>query len=287
MKSLKSLICEQLDSKIKIAFVGDIMQHDKQLETESTRNFSYTDVFFDFDSSFSAVIGNLETVISDDKNAGFPNFCATSDLLRALKKSGFTALTTANNHTFDQGDLAVEQTMTRIREAGMQGFGTCGTSKYVIKKNDATICIHTATDIINNMYNGSKNKLFETELINLYSKASMQPMSNAINIAIIHCGKEYDSKPQRRQLQIEKELQDNGFEIVLFIHSHVIGDDKMTDDHYTHYGLGNFLSWQESLDRQFGQVLVMTLDPYRFHTIEKIKTETIFKDGFQKVVLIN
>lgn len=291
MKSLSTFVNENLSKPIRISIVGDIMQHDKQLESESKRNNSYENVISqevkDYFAESNFVVGNLETVISDYEPAGFPNFSAPKELLDELKRSGFDALITCNNHTLDYDDVSVKITMDKIRNAGMQGFGTCGIRKYIIQNGSQRITLHAATDIINGMYNGEDDRFIydnDSELISLYSIEKFDKLEG-INIAIIHCGKEYSKKHTPRQIYIENQLMTIGFNAVIFLHSHVIGDNRQYDNgQFTTYGLGNFLSWQDNLERQLGQILTLAIDATGIINIETRTTETIFKNKNQQVI---
>lgn len=284
MKSLSSFVNEYLEPNLIITFCSDIMQHDKQLESEASRGFTYSGVFDDVETTLKTsnfVIGNLETTLGDDKNDGFPKFSAPKELLLALKKAGFDSLITCNNHSLDKGELAIEQTYTRILEAGMTPVGTCGTKLITISKNGIDVTIHVATDISNVKWRQKE----QTKLLTFYSEDKFQP-KQGLNIAHIHCGEEYNSNPTDRQLEIEKELMSRGFDAVIFIHSHVIAQTKFSEGKFVSYGSGNFLSDQENLERQLGQIIKLDCTKDRIRSYQLINTETIWDNGFSKIIIL-
>lgn len=284
MQSLSSYVNEQLEPNLIITFCSDIMQHEKQLESEALRGYTYSGVFDDVEpylKSSNFVIGNLETTLGDDKNDGFPKFSAPKEILGALKRAGFDALITCNNHSNDKGDLGIQQTYTRVLEAGMTPVGTCETKLITVSDNGIQVTIHVATDISNVKVRQKE----QTKLLTFYNVDNFVP-KEGLNIAHIHCGEEYNSNPTDRQLEIEKELMSKGFDAVIFIHSHVIAQTKFSEGKFVSYGSGNFLSDQENLDRQLGQIIQLNCTKDRIRSYQLINTETIWDNNLSKIIII-
>ena len=103
-------------AKITLLFVGDLMQHQAQLDAARTDKGSY-----DYSPCFSLVkeqisgadiaIGNLEVPIGGKPYSGYPAFCAPDEYLYAIKEAGFNVLLTANNHCLDRGKKGLERTI--------------------------------------------------------------------------------------------------------------------------------------------------------------------------------
>ena len=77
----------------KIAFVGDIMQHEPQLKLEGKRNFIYKNIVSEniekLLKSCDSVVGNFETIVDINKNpSGFPNFNVHENFVHELKRIG-------------------------------------------------------------------------------------------------------------------------------------------------------------------------------------------------------
>ena len=280
MKSLSTHINEAFEDSITICIVGDIMQHKKQLFIAASTGYTYKNTFTQPSDALKYAdfaIGNLETTIGDDKNAGFPNFSAPVELLDALKVAGFDALITANNHTCDNDDRTIQQTHTRIIERGMKPLGTCGDNSFTFSTSGIDVTFHIATDIMNDD-NWS-------ELVSRYDVNEFEPLVGH-NIAIIHCGKEYSSKATRRQLLIRADLIALGFDAIIFMHSHVIGANEIVRGSYVCYGMGNFLSDQENLDRQIGQILQLRFTQKDLRSVHAIGTETIWTPEGDNVIIV-
>lgn len=260
---------------VDLVFVGDIMQHERQLEVEAKRGYTYTGVFDRVKHllpKHAFVIGNLETTIGDDKNSGFPKFSAPPEFLSALKDAGFNILVTCNNHSLDKGETALLQTETRIQELGMQAIGTRSASTILAyPEANIKIKLQVATCIMND--DGT------SEFVKFYKAEDFVPDETAdANIAYIHCGEEYNAGATRLQKRIRRELLSFGWDAVLFVHSHVIGNDEVDTlkRQYVSYGLGNFLSDQKMLDRQIGRVLKLRITKKGLSKIVKSKVETVW-----------
>lgn len=266
-----------MQNYLDLVFVGDIMQHERQLEVEAKRGYTYEGVFDRVKHllpKHAFVIGNLETTIGDDKNSGFPQFSAPPEFLNALKKAGFNILITCNNHSLDKGETALLQTETRIQESGMQAIGTRSAST-ILAHYDSNIKIklQAATCIMNDDA--------ESEFVKFYNINDFIPDETVdANIAYIHCGEEYNVRATRLQKRIRRELISLGWDVVLFVHSHVIGNDEVDTlkRQYVSYGLGNFLSDQKMLDRQIGRVLKIRISKNGLSKIVKSKVETVWSD---------
>ena len=118
-------------------FTGDLMCLKGQQYDAAMRNGAY-----DFYPSFRVVAqifkeadyvcGNLETLISESnpltkdrvEENGQPQCNGPVAYLDALKKAGFDAFATANNHTCDWGAVGIEETKKYLDEYGFKNVGT-------------------------------------------------------------------------------------------------------------------------------------------------------------------
>jgi Bacterial capsule synthesis protein PGA_cap len=86
-----------------MVFIGDIMQHDSQMEAaydtllkkhDYTSCFQYVKPYFD---SVDLTIGNLEVTLAGPPYKGYPQFSAPDELAIGLKDIGLDVLVTANH----------------------------------------------------------------------------------------------------------------------------------------------------------------------------------------------
>ena len=115
----------------KISFTGDILYNGRMNE------LSRTETGYDYMPMFKRVwtrlpdtdylVGNLETPVAGEENDGFTHdryrFNTPDQALAALRKSGFDALTLANNHCMDRGIQGLFATVKACENAGFDTMG--------------------------------------------------------------------------------------------------------------------------------------------------------------------
>src|SRR6266700_432389 len=78
-------------------------------------------------ASADITFGNLESPIAPDSNAAPDSvgiFTAPPSAAAALARAGFDVVSTANNHAWDGGPAAVEETMRQLTRAGVRFVGS-------------------------------------------------------------------------------------------------------------------------------------------------------------------
>ncbi|MDR0271896.1 MAG: CapA family protein, partial [Clostridiales bacterium] len=113
----------------RLAFVGDLMCHDTQLDaarvSPGVYDFEYV---FEYIAPYIQIadfaIGNLETTLSRGNFAGWPLFRSPASYAQAILNAGFDMVTTGNNHSFDGGVSGVRSTIEILGEVGLPFTGT-------------------------------------------------------------------------------------------------------------------------------------------------------------------
>jgi len=116
---------------VRLAFVGDLMLHQEQLDAGSTGHNT-----FDFNYKFRYIsqylqapdftIGNLETTLVHTPRGyfGWPLFRSPRAFGEAIKNAGFNMVTTGNNHSFDDFVHGVRSTIEILNDIGLAFTGT-------------------------------------------------------------------------------------------------------------------------------------------------------------------
>jgi poly-gamma-glutamate synthesis protein (capsule biosynthesis protein) len=115
---------------LKLAFTGDIMCHAQEIITRKTK-----DDYYDFSDKFTActsffghsdyVIGNLETPIADARYSyRLYDFNTPAAFAEAIKQSGITFVSMANNHCLDRGVKGLDDTILALDRIGLKHAGT-------------------------------------------------------------------------------------------------------------------------------------------------------------------
>jgi len=233
-------------SSIRFAAAGDIMRMpSEQKHYVDNRLNQHLE-------SFDIVFANLETLVS-------PNFPVPPDNLflmnsdpsvlsafqRANNSNIFSAVSIANNHTFDFPDLAIEDTIEYLNKLGVKQSGIQESEKpyVVIEKNGIRVGYYAITTFVNSRKTIKDSKLtfnpilhgialrpyekWETTCSLDYSpiqKAFSQMDNDNIDFKVIslHWGFEHHMYPQPQQIQVAREIMRQGWDIVIGAHTHTI-----------------------------------------------------------------
>ena len=264
--SEKDLTKEKEDkevSNIKMLAAGDIMFHMPQIRAAYLGDGKY-----DFTDSFKYVkknisdadisIANFETVTAegDKKYSGFPQFNCPKETLAALKNTGFDVISTANNHSLDQGKEGVINTLKNAKEYGLKTVGTYQDpqTEYLIQeKNGVKLGFLAYTYGLN----GLNSLLTQKELsymINLIDedkiKTDIENLKEDVDVVVVsvHWGEEYQRTPNDSQINLGHKMVDWGANIVLGSHPHVLQKSEIIKkdgkDNFIIYSMGNFISNQ-------------------------------------------
>jgi hypothetical protein len=263
---------EDLKTIITISAVGDIMAHDDLQEYALSEKDNYLSLFKTTKKVFlndDLTFGNLETPINDNLPImGYPCFNAKSMLLDSLKECGFDVLSLANNHMLDQGIHGLKNTINEVYKRGII-FAGSGLNR---KKSKEPVIIYSKgikigyisiTSVLNIAQDERTENYPHVNYLNFYNNDGLKDLSetmkilrNKTDILIVsyHAGEEYVHKPDKQLEKIFKIIADNGADVILGHHPHVLQPVEL----YTAkdnrsvliaYSLGNFISSQARYNR--------------------------------------
>lgn len=119
-------------SNVTILAAGDVMFHKPQIngaydEVKGVYDFKHNfDHVKEYIESADLALVNFETTTAGEEKGfqGYPNFNTPVESIEALKYAGFDILSTANNHTLDQGKDGLINTVDTIEYYGLKNIGT-------------------------------------------------------------------------------------------------------------------------------------------------------------------
>ncbi len=257
---------KEVDSnKVSFIFLGDIMQHDLQIESA----YNYKTNNYDFSSQFKyvkpifdttdVVIGNLEVTLAGKPYKGYPRFSSPDELAYDIKHAGINYLLTANNHVYDRGKTGFEKTMKLLDSIELKRTGTFlneidkqKNHPLIIEKNDLKIALFNYTYALNgniveqpNIVNSLDSEKIKHDLIEASAKDY-----DAVIVAL-HWGIEYQHQPNNEQIKLAEMCFENGADIIIGSHPHVVqrmeqkqftAKNTETKETLIAYSLGNFVS---------------------------------------------
>ncbi|OWZ84972.1 CapA family protein [Natranaerobius trueperi] len=288
-KGLNKLPEPEIESKedkqhsITIAAVGDVMGHMPQVysaHSPETDEYDFTDHFYPIKDNIQnadLAFCNLETTLGgEDKGySGFPMFNSPDSLAKALKKTGFDIVSTANNHSLDTGKQGLLRTLEVLEDLGLTPIGTHKSKEdkkdpVIIEKNNIEI------GFIGYTYgtNGIPIPEGHDYLVNLTDLEKIQKDINRLKdndvdiiISSMHWGIEYQKTPSEEQEYLANQLVSMGVDIILGHHPHVlqpmekltIESEGDTNKGFVVYSLGNFISNQRKRYRDSGVIMKLEL----------------------------
>lgn len=256
---------------ITLAFVGDIML-DRGVRSSVYKNFNgdYSEIFSKVQNRLSVydfLFGNLEGPVSDKGTDGgnIYSFRMEPKIVSVLKQAGFDVVSVANNHIFNWGQEAFDDTLQLllkggIKPAGQAYFNVEGTKIAVLAFSE-----FSAPGIVTISDEAIREAIFKAEL------------DNDFIIISYHFGEEYQKLPNDYQIKYAHLAVDYGADLVIGHHPHVVQTLEKYKEAYIIYSLGNFVFDQYfSADTMSGGLLEVLVNT---------KTKKIEKAELKKVTL--
>lgn len=248
-----------LRHRVRIVAAGDLMVHTPQLTaarcSDGGYDFSHSMRFVApyFRDADLAII-NLETTLSQHQPyTGYPCFKSPIAVAEAMRDMGIDVVALANNHCCDGGAKGIKTTTAVLDSLGLMRVGVY-TDSVDYKRNN--ICYIKSNNIsfaiVNYTYGTNGLPTPRGMIVNRLDTVAMARDFSAIArdsvdclIAVVHWGNEYERRPNRRQMELEKFMRRNGVDVILGSHPHVV--QKVEVDSVkgvTLWSMGNFVSNQ-------------------------------------------
>lgn len=194
------------------------------------------------------VLVNLETPLTNHGRA-YGVFLSDPRYAQAMKNAGISAVTLANNHIFDAGEIGFLETMDHLKSAGIDYFGVGANfqdarSGKIIEVRGIRIrilcytqCCNTNLTSIAADYPGIlplDRKLMVEDIKAAKGKSDFLFVS-------LHWGIENDPIVHPKQIEIAHLLIDSGADLIIGHHSHVPQGIEVYKKKPILYSIGNFI----------------------------------------------
>lgn len=269
--------------ELKIAFCGDIMPGAEVAEYMGNATMAdwlkrVSPAWEDAD----LLIGNLESpcVVQAKPVASKPPelvFHAPASRLRELVEAGFSAVTLANNHVLDCGQIGLSETIKEAKKVGLYHVGAGMNLTEAVKP--AFIPVRGVTvGLVAFCYGPPAGRSSpgvapcDPPLMREVLRAARA--NSDIVIAALHDGLEYSDVPPAKTRSRFRFLAENGADIVIGHHPHVLQGLEWQGSTPIAYSLGDFLfhnSLPHITERNFSRMALGRLapeevqrDPYKF-----------------------
>lgn len=269
------------EDTVTIRIFGDVMMHSGQIENARKEGNKY-----DFKSYFHLMedeireadiaVANMEFTLAGEPYTGYPCFSAPDALAYHLADCGFDVFLTANNHIYDKGGSGASRTLRIYRKLETQyGIRFTGIAEdenekirnnpVIIRKKGIKVAFANFTygtnQVIGSYWPRVNYIEDKTRIASMISKAEEEDAD--IVIALPHWGTEYELKHSPSQEKVAEDLADQGFDMIIGSHPHVIQDTQTIGKTFVAYSLGNAVSNMSAPDTQLG--LMATIRIIRKH----------------------
>lgn len=261
------------DTSTSVVAVGDNLIHpvvyQNAQDKKGNYNFKpmYKHVRSDIQKADVAYINQESPMGGDNKPlSGFKQFNSPSEVARDVIHTGFNLINGANNHSLDQGDDGVNnhiniwnQYKNQSKFTGIFNSEKANRTTPIIKSNGIKISLLSYTYGTNgqkSQYPYTVKKLDKTIIQRDLQQAKRK--SDAV-IVSAHWGNENSTVPNQKQKQYAQLFADEGADVVLGMHPHVIQPVKWVKGKHGNktlvaYSLGNFLNGQYKTN-EYNQLL--------------------------------
>ncbi len=265
-----------LEEPIRIILAGDIML-DRGVEYmiekygQGDFKFPFLKIADDLKNT-DIVFGNLEGPISDkgEKVGSIYSFRNNPESIDGLTYAGFNVISLANNHAFDYGREALEDTLKRLKATGINyvGAGLNGNEAFspIIKEiNGQKIGFLAYTNLGPETWkavgeNSGIAWVSENDFEKIKEEIKSAKAKSDILIVSLHSGEEYQKTPTQFQIDFSKMAIEASADLVVGHHPHVMQPDEKYLNGHIFYSLGNFVFDQafseETMEGQIVEILI-------------------------------
>lgn len=252
---------------LSITFIGDVMQHGKQLNDAlipgedpalpQSYNYDYTFKYIEERLKKSDLaVANMEFPLGTPPYSGYPLFSAPESILWQAQKSGIELFLLANNHLMDKGKRGLLNTIEVYEAANAKYIGAYRSKDDQQRLSPACYNIKGIRFAILNFTYGTNglavpepcriNMMDTTHIKECIAKA--RKWGADIIICTPHWGEEYMLKPSYRQKEIARLLLREGVKVIIGGHPHVPQAANYSKEKIVFYSLGNYISNQTTPD---------------------------------------
>ena len=264
--------------EVSLIMAGDNLIH-SSVYNDANRNANYNGYDFkpmytylkEIVSNYDLAYYNQETILggSEIGLSTYPCFNSPYEVGDAMIDAGFNLVSLATNHTLDRGEKAVINSCNYwdSKEGVMTAGSYCSfedrNSVQIMEKNNISYSLLSYTYGTNGIP-VPKGKEY---LVNIWPtgwgnpendssyqeyketvKADIEKVRNEVDLLMVamHWGVEYTHTPTAYQKDMAQFLADNGVDIIIGSHPHVVMPVTWIDDTLVIYSLGNLISAQET-----------------------------------------
>jgi poly-gamma-glutamate synthesis protein (capsule biosynthesis protein) len=238
--------------------------------------------------------GNLENPISlrgEDQGSKY-SFRARPEAIEGLAFAGFDVLSLANNHIWDWGRDALEDTILLLRQSGIASVGAGlnvqdANEPVILVANDLRIGYLAYTNLYPASLRAGEAYVGVSRFAPVYIGEQIRKTDAESDIVVVslHWGEEYAPHPEAWQRELAYNLVDAGADLIIGHHPHVVQDTEWYNGAFIAYSLGNFV-----FDQYFSEAttngLMLRVTVTRDGVAEVEEVPVHINDAFQPELIV-
>lgn len=249
----------ETDPEIELLMVGDILLHTPLAESGKTESgaYDFSAVFAQLQEEIAGAdlaLVNQEVIIGGAELgvSGYPAFNAPYELGDALVTAGFDVVCHATNHALDKGKRGLlnclafwEENYPETAVLGIHGSEEDSREIYVYGQDGIRIAILNYTYGTNGIALPDDMPYAVDMLERERVREDLQRAEELADFVVVcpHWGTEYVLEETAVQREWAEFMAENGADLILGTHPHVIESVEWVGDTLVYYSLGNFVNW--------------------------------------------
>lgn len=263
------------EDTLTLRFFGDMMMHTAQIsraKSEDGHDFSeYFRHLRPYIEDADISVANMEFTLAGEPHTGYPAFSAPDSYAEHLAECGFDIFLCANNHILDKGSKGAARTLDIYRDLhrryGIRYTGVAAdqqdleenTPLYIVRKG-------IMVSIVNMTYGTNLGADEAWPKVNYIGMKSLiqEALAKAeershFTIVLPHWGNEYELLHSPEQERTAVWLAENGADLIIGSHPHVVQDTMTVKGTPVAYSLGNAVSNMSAENTQIGLMATLRL----------------------------
>lgn len=247
---------------VTMAVVGDVMlgrSVQEQMEKRGDFSWPFREMAEDL-AKADVTVGNLEAVVvpgcSQAENRFI--FCMRPEAREGLTLAGFDVLSQANNHAYNYGIKAYEESVSLLAAESM---AVIDSERLVVKEIEGTTLGFLGFDDVS----------VPLDLARVRATVASASAKTEVTTVLVHWGVEYVDRPTVRQREVAQVLVEAGADIIAGSHPHWVQPMEYIGDTLVFWSLGNFVfdqMWSEQTRKGAVAWIEMSVQDRRLQKID-------------------
>jgi hypothetical protein len=238
-------------SDFRLLFTGDVMMSRLVKAEIDQRKTSPWTSFSDLFRSASLVGGNFEGALGDTANCPAESrlcFAAPDAAAELMRQAGFGLVTAENNHSGDLGLAGRSETRAAFQQSGLLALDFDSSPQF-FRFGELTVAIVAVTTI-----KAADGRVQQVPSVELAQKLRVARQLANLVVVSIHWGNELQDWPTDAEQQQARWLVENGVDLIVGHHPHVVQAPACVEGRPVFFSLGNHLFDQKYAETKDGLI---------------------------------